>query len=152
VQITVNGRSHTVDVDPQKPLLWVLREDLGLSGAKYGCGMGLCGTCKVLLDGAVTSSCSIPATSADGGQVVTIEGLNDVLGKAIKKAWILEQVSQCGYCQPGQIVSAYALLSNNPDPSDQDVAENMTTLCRCGTYQRIRSAIRSCTQHATQSE
>jgi len=149
VKLTVNGRSQTVDVDPQKPLLWVLREDLGLTGAKYGCGIGLCGTCKVLVDGAATSSCLTPAASVDGRDVVTIEGLNDALGMAIKQAWIREQVSQCGYCQPGQIISAYELLSRDPSPSDEDVAATMTSLCRCGTYQRIRSAIRACAQRST---
>lgn len=140
--IKVNGISYTVDVDPQKPLLWVLREDIGLTGTKYGCGIGICGSCTVLLDGIASHSCKVEVESVGDREVTTIEGLNDVVGKAIKEAWIEDQVSQCGYCQPGQIMKAAYLLSNNPDPSDDDIDENMTNLCRCGTYQRIRSAIK----------
>jgi isoquinoline 1-oxidoreductase alpha subunit len=152
VQISVNGRWHSVDVDSEKPLVWVLREDLGLNGTKYGCGIGVCGTCKVLVDRRVVSSCSISAATVRGKEIVTIEGLHDLLAQAIKRAWILEQVSQCGYCQPCQVVSAYALLSENPHPSDEDIAAKMTTLCRCGTYQRIRSAIQASSQHNMQPE
>jgi len=141
--IKVNGDSYTFDVDPEKPLLWVLREDMGLCGTKYSCGIGMCGTCTVLLDGIATRSCTVKAESVGDCEVTTIEGLDDNLGKAIKEAWIAEQVSQCGYCQPGQIMTAYYLLSGNPDPTDDDIEESMTTLCRCGTYQRIRSAIKA---------
>jgi isoquinoline 1-oxidoreductase alpha subunit len=151
MELTVNGRGHVVEVDPQKPLLWVLREELGLAGTKYGCAIGLCGTCRVLLDGEVTSSCLLPTAAVDGRKIVTIEGLNDELATAIRYAWKQERVSQCGYCQPGQLISAYALLSNDPDPSDNDIDENMTALCRCGTYQRIRSAIRACAGPAKRS-
>lgn len=140
--VKVNGNFYTVDVDPQKPLLWVLREDIGLCGTKYGCGIGICGSCTVLLDGIATPSCTVKAESVGDRGVTTIEGLDDDLGNAIKDAWIAEKVSQCGYCQPGQIMKAYYLLSNNPDPSDADIDENITTLCRCGTYQRIRSGIK----------
>jgi isoquinoline 1-oxidoreductase alpha subunit len=140
--LNVNGDAYQVDVDPQKPLLWVLREDIGLCGTKYGCGIGICGSCTVLLDGIAIPSCTVEAESVGDREVTTIEGLDDDLGNAIKEAWIAEKVSQCGYCQPGQIVTAYYLLSDNPEPSDDDIEENMTTLCRCGTYQRIRLAIK----------
>jgi isoquinoline 1-oxidoreductase alpha subunit len=141
-RIKVNGKIHNVDVDPQKPLLWVLREDIGLTGTKYGCGIGICGSCTVLLDGIATPSCTLAMESIGTKKVTTIEGLNNKVGKAVKAAWIEEKVSQCGYCQPGQIIKATYLLSNNPDPSDDDIDEHMTNLCRCGTYQRIRSAIK----------
>ena len=141
-RIKVNGKFHNVDVDPQKPLLWVLREDIGLTGTKYGCGIGICGSCTVLLDGVATPSCTIEIESVGTKKVTTIEGLNNDVGKAVKDAWIEEKVSQCGYCQPGQIIKATYLLSNNMDPSDDDIDDSMTNLCRCGTYQRIRSAIK----------
>ncbi len=141
-RIKVNGKFYNVDVDPQKTLLWVLREDIGLTGTKYGCGIGVCGSCTVLLDGSATPSCMVEIESVGTKKVTTIEGLNNKVGKAVKEAWIEEKVSQCGYCQPGQIMKATYLLSNNPDPSDDDIDEHMTNLCRCGTYQRIRSAIK----------
>ena len=141
-RIKVNGKIHNVDVDPQKPLLWVLREDIGLTGTKYSCGIGLCGSCTVLLDGIAQSSCTLEIESVGNREVTTIEDLNNDVGKAVKDAWIEEKVSQCGYCQPGQIIKATYLLSNNSDPSNDDIDESMTNLCRCGTYQRIRSAIK----------
>ena len=141
-RINCNGNLYTVNVCPDKPLLWVLREDLGLYGTKYGCGIGICGTCNVLLDGKLARSCKLTIESIGDKEVTTIEGLNDDLGNAIKDAWYTEQVSQCGYCQPGQIISAYALLSENPNPSDSEIDAYMTSLCRCGTYQRIKSAIK----------
>ena len=141
-RIKVNGKFHNVDVDSQKPLLWVLREDIGLTGTKYSCGIGLCGSCTVLLDGIAQSSCTLEIESVGNREVTTIEGLNNDVGKAVKDAWIEEKVSQCGYCQPGQIIKATYLLSNNSDPSNDDIDESMTNLCRCGTYQRIRSAIK----------
>ena len=141
--IKVNGKTYTVDVDPHKPLLWVLREDIGLCGTKYSCGIGICGACSVLLDGIVTRSCMVGIESVGYREVTTIEGINDALGKGVKDAWIEEKVSQCGYCQPGQIINAYHLLSINPQPTDDDINESMrSNLCRCGTYQRIRSAIK----------
>ena len=141
-RIKVNGKFHNVDVDPQKPLLWVLREDIGLTGTKYSCGIGLCGSCTVLLDGIAQSSCTLEIESVGNREVTTIEDLNNDVGKAVKDAWIEEKVSQCGYCQPGQIIKATYLLSNNSDPSDDDIDESMINLCRCGTYQRVRSAIK----------
>jgi len=140
--INVNRKVYTVDVAPQKPLLWVLREDIGLAGTKYGCGVGICGSCTVLLDGSAAPSCMIDISSVGRKNVVTIEGLNTKVGKAVKEAWIKEKVSQCGYCQPGQIMRATHLLSHTADPSDEDIDEQMTNLCRCGTYQRSRLAIK----------
>jgi isoquinoline 1-oxidoreductase alpha subunit len=151
-RIKVNGKFHTVDVDSQKPLLWVLREDIGLTGTKYSCGIGLCGSCTVLLDGIAQSSCTLEIESVGNREVTTIEGLNNEVGKAVKDAWIEEKVSQCGYCQPGQIIKATYLLSNNTDPSDDDIDESMTNLCRCGTYQRIRSAIKLAAATITQGK
>jgi isoquinoline 1-oxidoreductase alpha subunit len=142
-RIRVNRKFFTVGVDPEKPLLWVLREDIGLCGTKYSCGIGLCGSCTVLLDGVPYPSCTVPVENVGNRSVTTIEGLNDRVGKAVKKAWITEKVSQCGYCQPGQLVKAAYLLSTNADPSDELISETMTNLCRCGTYQRIRAAIKT---------
>ena len=142
MRLMVNGNSLDVDVDNNKPLLWVLREELELTGTKYGCGIGYCGGCTVLIDGIATQSCQIDVGSIGDAEIITIEGLNDKLGQVIKKAWVLERAVQCGYCQPGQIISAYALLSDNPDPSDIDIDRSMINLCRCGTYQRIRAAIK----------
>ena len=150
--LKVNGTSHLVDVDPQKPLLWVLREDIDplvrqgnaadtLTGTKYGCGIGLCGACTVLLDGVATRSCSATVESVGARAITTIEGLNDSLAAAIREAWIEEKVSQCGYCQPGHIMTAYGLLSSVSDPTAEDIDRTMTGLCRCGTYQRIRAAV-----------
>jgi isoquinoline 1-oxidoreductase alpha subunit len=141
MELVVNGRRRTVDVDPQKPLLWVLREDLGLSGTKYGCGVGVCGCCAILLAGTATRSCLQPVGSVGDREVVTIEGLGDPLGRALKESWLEERVAQCGYCQPGQIVAAYDLLSRIPHPTDRDVEDRIQNLCRCGTYQRVRAAI-----------
>lgn len=141
-RIKVNGKFYTVDVDPPKPLLWVLREDLSLTGTKYSCGISICGSCTVLLNGIATPSCAVEIKSVERREVTTIEGLNNKIGKAIKDAWIDERVSQCGYCQPGQIMQATYLLSNNSEPSDADIDEHMTNLCRCGTYSRIKSAIK----------
>ena len=140
--INVNRKFYTVDVDPQKPLLWVLREDIGMCGTKYSCGIGICGSCTVFLDGIASPSCTLKVESVGSMKVTTIEGLNSKIGRSVKEAWIEEKVSQCGYCQPGQIMKATYLLSNNSDPSDEDIDETMTNLCRCGTYQRIRSAIK----------
>ena len=140
--LNVNGRMYTVDVDPQKPLLWVLREDIDLCGSKYSCGIGICGACTVLLDGEAYSSCTVDVGSVGSREVTTIEGLDSAIGIAVKEAWIEEKVSQCGYCQPGQIMKAASLLSRNPHPSDEDIDEHMTNICRCGTYQRIRAAIK----------
>jgi isoquinoline 1-oxidoreductase alpha subunit len=140
--LIVNGTKHQVDIDPEMPLLWVLRDILGLTGAKFGCGMGLCGACTVHVDGAVIRSCSVPLRDVIGKKVVSIEGLVSAQGRALQRAWILEDVSQCGYCQPGQIMAAAALLTDNPQPTTDEINRAMAgNLCRCGTYQRIRRAI-----------
>ncbi|MDN5336264.1 MAG: isoquinoline 1-oxidoreductase subunit beta [Synergistales bacterium] len=140
VTLEINGKVHNVDVEPDTPLLWIIREHLGLTGTKYGCGIGRCGACTVLVDGKARRSCQMSAEQAQGKKIVTIEGIPE--DHPIKRAWIAEQVPQCGYCQPGQIVQAVALLSENPNPSDADIERSMRgVLCRCGTYQRIKRAI-----------
>lgn len=144
VRLSVNGSSYEVDVDGGMPLLWVLRDELGLVGTKYGCGIGQCGACAVLIDGQPVPACSIEA-AAVRGEVTTIEGLGqpDTL-HAVQKAWIDHQVAQCGYCQSGQIIRAVALLADNPAPTDHDIDLAMSAnLCRCGTYGRIRAAIKT---------
>jgi isoquinoline 1-oxidoreductase alpha subunit len=141
--VIVNGKQHTLDVPKDTPLLWVLRDTLGLSGTKYGCGEGVCGACTVLLDGAATRSCLIPISAADGGEVLTIEGLSEEGDHPLQRAWIKVGVSECGYCQPGQIMTALDLLNGNPNPSDEEIMRAMAgVICRCGTYNRIRQAIR----------
>ena len=144
IDVSVNGKRHRVDVDPDTPLLWVIRESVGLTGTKYGCGMALCGACTVHLDGAAVRSCVTPVSAARGKRVTTIEGLAHA-GKLhpVQEAWIEQDVPQCGYCQSGQIMSAVALLSKQPDPTDADINVVMSgNICRCGTYQRIRNAIK----------
>jgi aerobic-type carbon monoxide dehydrogenase small subunit (CoxS/CutS family) len=138
----VNGKRHDVDVSPDMPLLWVLRETIGLTGTKFGCGLGQCGACTVHLDGIATRSCLTTASAATGKKVTTIEGLSSTSTHKLQKAWIDEQVPQCGYCQSGQIMSAAALLTKTPNPTDAQIDSAMTgNICRCGTYQRIRRAI-----------
>jgi isoquinoline 1-oxidoreductase subunit alpha len=142
IRLTVNGAMQRVDVDPEMPLLWLLRDVLALTGTKYGCGADLCGACSVHLDGERVFSCVTPAKMAEGRSVVTIEGLATEVGRALKQAWADEQVPQCGYCQPGQIMAASALLGHESSPSDESIDRAMRgNLCRCGTYDRIRSAI-----------
>jgi aerobic-type carbon monoxide dehydrogenase small subunit (CoxS/CutS family) len=140
--LVVNGRSVTVDVPPDTPLLWVLRDALNLTGTKYGCGIGLCGACVVHVDGEAQPSCLWPVETVAGKRITTIEGLGAEGLHPVQAAWIQEQVPQCGYCQPGQIMAASALLARNPAPTDADIDAAMArNLCRCGTYQRIRRAI-----------
>jgi aerobic-type carbon monoxide dehydrogenase small subunit (CoxS/CutS family) len=140
----VNGKRYDPEVDPATPLLWVLRESLGLTGAKYGCGVALCGACTVHVDGQATRSCVTPVSVVEGRDVRTIEGLATEAGlHPVQRAWLAEDVVQCGYCQPGQLMSAAAMLSRNTDPSDEDIDRAMSgNICRCGTYGRIRSAIK----------
>src|SRR5215813_2924496 len=140
--LSVNGQTHDVDADPNTPLLWVLREQIGLTGTKYGCGIAQCGACTVHIDGAAVRSCSLPASAVEGRQITTIEGLaqNGTM-HPVQKAWAEIDVPQCGYCQSGQIMAAAALLKSNPSPSDSDIDAAMTNICRCGTYQRIREAV-----------
>ena len=140
--LTVNGNKHRVNVEDDMPLLWVLRDEIGLTGTKFGCGKGLCGTCTIHLDGEPTRSCMTPVEYADGSEITTIEGLSNDVSHPLQQAWIDEEVPQCGYCQSGQIMTAAALLKRIPDPSDDDIDVAMKmNLCRCGTYQRIRKAI-----------
>jgi isoquinoline 1-oxidoreductase alpha subunit len=142
IRLIVNGAAHSVDVDPEMPLLWALRDTLGLTGTKFGCGAGICGACTVHLDGEPVRSCQITVAQAAGKQVVTIEGLSPDGTHPVQRAWLEEQVPQCGYCHSGQIMAAVALLAKQPDPSDADIDQVMSAnLCRCGTYPRIRRAI-----------
>jgi aerobic-type carbon monoxide dehydrogenase small subunit (CoxS/CutS family) len=140
--LTINDQTHSVDADPNMPLLWVLRDRLGLTGTKFGCGIGACGACTVLVDGEAVRSCLTPVSSVSGKQVLTIEGLSTDNNHPLQRAWIEQQVSQCGYCQPGQIMTAVALLTRQPDPSEDDIRAAMSgVLCRCGTYGRILAAV-----------
>ena len=142
ITLVVNGKPETVDVSPDTPLLWVLRDTLGLTGTKFGCGMALCGACTVHLDGQPVRSCVTPVSAASVFRVTTIEGLTASGKHPVQQAWIAEEVPQCGYCQSGQIMAAAALLNKNPHPSEEQVLQAMEgNLCRCGTYQRIRQAI-----------
>ena len=142
ISLTVNGKQERVDVQPDTPLLWVMREALGLTGTKFGCGIGQCGACTLHVDGRAVRSCSTPISQAAGKRVTTIEGLSANSSHPLQQAWIAEQVPQCGYCQSGQIMAAAALLASNRRPSDQDIDRAMSgNICRCGTYQRIRRAI-----------
>ena len=142
IDIQVNGRIHAVDAPSQMPLLWVLREHLGLTGAKFGCGHGVCGACMVSVDGAQEHACQVTCSDVQGKSVVTIEGLSGPVGEALFAAWDRIDVSQCGFCQPAQLMSASVLLGQNPNPTDADIDEAMQhNLCRCATYLRIRQAI-----------
>ncbi len=141
MKLTINGSIKDVDADPEMPLLWALRDLLGIKGPKFGCGIGACGACTVLIDGEPQRSCSVTVGSVSGA-ITTIEGVSSGENlHVVQQAWIDEQVPQCGYCQSGQILAAIALLNENPKPNDDDISEAMTNLCRCGTYPRIRSAI-----------
>ena len=145
IALNVNGKAVSVDADPAMPLLWALREDLALTGTKFGCGIGACGACSVHVNGEITRSCSISVGDVAGKSIATIESLGGGEGQLSKlqKAWIAEQVPQCGYCQSGQIMAAAALLKKTPNPSDAQIDAAMTNICRCGTYPRIRKAIRA---------
>ena len=141
-RLTINGQSHNVDVDPETPLLWAIREQVVLTGTKYGCGIAQCGACTVHVDGEAMRSCSMPVSAAEGKQITTIEGLaqNGVLHK-VQKAWIDHDVPQCGYCQCGMIMAVAALLKDKPKPTDADINSTITNICRCGTFQQVREAI-----------
>ncbi|MGA3113923.1 MAG: (2Fe-2S)-binding protein [Syntrophobacteraceae bacterium] len=142
ISFKVNGKVYEVDVPVDMPLLWVLRDNLGLTGTKYGCGQALCGCCTVHVNGQAVRSCVTPVSSVMGKEIVTIEGLSPDSSHPVQQAWIAEDVPQCGYCQPGQIMSASALLSANPRPTDEDIDQAISSnICRCGTYQRIRRAV-----------
>jgi isoquinoline 1-oxidoreductase subunit alpha len=142
INFTLNGKAQTVNVSPEMPLLWVLRDTLNLTGTKFGCGMALCGACTVHIDGTATRSCITPISAVSGKKVTTIEGLSADGSHPVQQAWIAEDVPQCGYCQSGQIMSAVALLAKKSSPTDADIDDAMSgNICRCGTYQRIRKAI-----------
>ena len=141
MKLTVNGKTHDLDVEGDTPLLWVIRDDVGLTGTKFGCGVGACGACTVLLEGEPTRSCVLPMSAVAGKSITTIEGLSADKSHPVQKAWIAESVPQCGYCQSGMILTAAALLKRKPHPTDADIDSTMTNICRCGTYDRARKAI-----------
>ena len=146
-RLTINGRTSEVNVDPSTPLLWALREQVGLTGTKYGCGVAQCGACTVHVDGKAVRSCVMPVAAAVGKRITTIEGLaaNGVLHK-VQKAWVAHEVPQCGYCQSGMIMAVAALLRNKPKPTDADIDASITNICRCGTFQQVREAIHAATK------
>jgi isoquinoline 1-oxidoreductase subunit alpha len=141
-RLSINGKSHDIDIDPDTPLLWAIREWVGMTGTKYGCGIAQCGACTVHIDGVATRSCSFPVIAAEGKQITTIEGLaaNGKLS-AVQAAWLANDVPQCGYCQSGMIMAVAALLKDKPKPTDKDIDEAITNICRCGTFQQVREAI-----------
>ena len=141
VTITVNGTQHQLDIEPDTPLLWGLRDVVGLTGTKYGCGIAQCGACTVHINGQPMRSCSVPIASVDGASITTIEGLSPDGNHPVQQAWIAEDVPQCGYCQSGQIMAVAAFLKDHPSPTDADIDANITNICRCGTYERMRRAI-----------
>jgi len=147
MRLTINGKSHEVDVDPTTPLLWVIREQVGLTGTKYGCGVAQCGACTVHVDGLAVRSCSVPVSAVSGAKITTIEGLAQ--GKnlhKVQKAWLEHDVPQCGYCQSGMIMAVAALLKQKPKPTDADIDAAITNICRCGTFQQVREAIHMATK------
>ena len=148
-RLTINGKAQDVDVDPNTPLLWVLREQVGLTGTKYGCGIALCGACTVHIDGVATRSCGVPVSAAVGKQITTIEGLaqNGILHR-VQRAWIDGDVPQCGYCQSGMIMAVAALLKDKPKPTEADIDAAITNICRCGTFQQVRAAIHAAAANA----
>lgn len=151
VSLNINGQDHSLEVPPDMPLLWVLRDRLDMVGSKYGCGIGICGSCTVLVDGRAVQSCMLPAAKMEGKKIVTIEGFAPDGNHPVQRAWNEEDVPQCGYCQGGQLLTAAALLERNPQPSDKDIDEAMSgVLCRCGTYFRIRKAIKRAAQYAAE--
>jgi len=141
VELKINGKTHKVDIEPDTPLLWVIRDTVGLTGTKYGCGIQQCGACTVLIKGRPVRSCGVTLEEVHGKEITTIEGLSDDNNHPVQQAWIAEQVPQCGYCQSGQILTAVSLLKRNSHPTDQDIDRSMLNLCRCGTYTRVRKAI-----------
>jgi isoquinoline 1-oxidoreductase subunit alpha len=141
MKLTVNGKTHDLDVEGDTPLLWVIRDDVGLTGTKFGCGVGACGACTVLLEGEPTRSCVLPMSAVAGRSITTIEGLSADKSHPVQKAWIAESVPQCGYCQSGMILTAAALLNRKTHPTDTEIDSAMTNICRCGTYDRVRKAI-----------
>jgi isoquinoline 1-oxidoreductase subunit alpha len=141
ITIKVNGTPHQLDVEEEMPLLWVLREEIGLTGTKFGCGIAQCGACTVHIDGQAVRSCVTPIGTIDGAEITTIEGISPDSRHPVQQAWLAEEVPQCGYCQSGQIMAAVAYLKANPAPTDADIDANLTNICRCGTYERLRRAV-----------
>ena len=153
VALNVNGQQHEIEIEPEAPLLWAIREQLALTGTKFGCGVAACGACTIHLDGQAVRSCSVSVAAAVGRQITTIEGLAPNRSHPLQQAWIAEQVPQCGYCQSGMIMAAAALLAVVPQPNEEQIAQAMTNICRCGTYQRVRLAIqRAARQHLEQGK
>lgn len=147
MDLTINGTTHQIDIEPDTPLLWVLRDELGMTGTKYGCGVAQCGACTVLVDGMATRSCVTPVDSVAGAEITTIEAVeDDPVGRKVVQAWVAHQVPQCGYCQSGQVMAATALLKETPQPDDDEIAGAMVNLCRCGTYNAIAAAVRDAAQ------
>lgn len=152
ITLSVNGESRELEVDADTPLLWAIRESFGLTGTKFGCGIGACGACTVHINGLATRSCAIPAASVQGQEITTIEGLaTDQQRHVVQQAWIEHQVPQCGYCQSGMIMAVAALLANHPQPTDAEIDAGITNICRCGTYERVRRAIHSIAQAGASS-
>jgi aerobic-type carbon monoxide dehydrogenase small subunit (CoxS/CutS family) len=147
-KLNVNGKAVSLDVEPEMPLLWVLRDELGLTGTKYGCGIAMCGACTVHVDGQPMRSCVLPVSAVEGKKITTIEALSADGAHPVQKAWVQLQVPQCGYCQSGMIMAAAALLAQNKNPTDEDIDNAMTNLCRCGTYARVRTAIHQAAKSA----
>lgn len=145
-EITINGKKHFLDAEPDTPLLWVIRDLVGLTGTKFGCGIGQCGSCSVQMDGELVRSCLVPVSAVAGKSITTIEGLSANRSHPVQQAWIEEDVPQCGYCQSGMIMAAVALLEKYPNPTDGDIDRSITNICRCGTYNRIRRAIHTAAQ------
>ena len=141
LSLSINGQAHDLDIEPETPMLWVLRDEIGLTGTKFGCGIAQCGACTIHVDGVATRSCQLPVSDAVGKAIMTIEGLGATSLHPVQKAWIENDVPQCGYCQSGQIMAAASLLAQNPSPTDADIDSMITNICRCGTYPRIRAAI-----------
>ena len=147
IKLSVNGAAHELDIEADAPLLWVIRDELGLRGTKFGCGIAACGACTVHVNGQATRSCVTPVSSVQGTEITTIEGISVAGATAVQQAWIDHQVPQCGYCQSGMIMAVTALLKANPTPMDAEVDEAVTNICRCGTYPRIRAAVRALAQN-----
>ena len=143
MKLKINGKEHAVDAEPSMPLLWVLRDILNMTGTKYGCGVAACGACTVHLDGVAMRTCILPVSAAEGKEITTIESIGENEMSAVQRAWIEHQVPQCGYCQSGMIMAVEALLHDIPKPTDEDINQRITNICRCGTYQRIREAIKT---------
>jgi Aerobic-type carbon monoxide dehydrogenase, small subunit CoxS/CutS homologs len=153
MELNINGKIHQVDVEDGMPLLWILRDVLNMTGTKYGCGVASCGSCTVMLDGTAIRTCTLPAVAVEGKKITTIEGVSlDGELSVVQRAWIQHQVPQCGYCQSGMIVAAEALLNEIPNPTDEDINNRMTNICRCGTYNRIRSAIHTAAQWKSENQ